>query len=112
VREIPALAMLTATGDDVRARARRACDALVRQGLPCTVRDTEASVGGGAFPSARIASAAVAIAGDAPALERRLRAAPVPVIGRIEERSLLLDLRSVPASLDDALVAAIAAALA
>jgi L-seryl-tRNA(Ser) seleniumtransferase len=68
-------------------------------------------VGGGAFPTARLASAALALAGPAVALERALRAAPLPVIGRIADDRLLLDLRSVPARDDARLVDAVAGAL-
>jgi len=42
--------------------------------------------------------------------ERRLRAAPVPVIARIEEGRLTIDLRTVAPEEEDALVAALEAA--
>jgi L-seryl-tRNA(Ser) seleniumtransferase len=69
-------------------------------------------VGGGAFPTARIPSFALAVAAPAQDAERRMRAAPVPVVGRIADGHLLLDLRSVPARDDDAFVDAVAGALA
>jgi L-seryl-tRNA(Ser) seleniumtransferase len=53
----------------------------------------------------------VALGGDAEALEARLRGGARPVIGRIEEGRLLLDLRSVPQSDDDALTDAVLTAL-
>ena len=110
--EIPALAMLTAPAESVRARAARAGELLAQQGINTAVIDTEASVGGGAFPTARIASSALAIDGEPGEVERRLRLARHPVIGRIARGRLLLDLRSVPASQDSALIAAVAEALA
>jgi L-seryl-tRNA(Ser) seleniumtransferase len=112
VREVPALAMLTADAHAVRARAERARDALAGRGVLARVVPTEASVGGGAFPTARIPSFALAVAAPAEDAERRMRAAPVPVVGRIADGHLLLDLRSVPARDDDAFVDAVAGALA
>jgi L-seryl-tRNA(Ser) seleniumtransferase len=104
VREIPALAMLTVPADDVRHRAERVAQQLREAGIPCDVVETEATVGGGAFPTARLASWAVSPRGPAEALEVRLRSASTSVIGRISEGRLLLDLRSVWPQ-DDATVA-------
>jgi L-seryl-tRNA(Ser) seleniumtransferase len=73
--------------------------------------DSQATVGGGAFPTARIPSSALALAADAADAERRLRLAATPVIGRIAHDRLHLDLRSVPAAHDETLVAAVTAAL-
>jgi L-seryl-tRNA(Ser) seleniumtransferase len=101
--------MLTAPVDAVRARATAIA---ARLGKSARVIESEASVGGGAFPAARIPSAAIAIGGDAEALESRLRAQPAPVIGRIMDGQFLLDLRSVPPSDDTALADALARALA
>ncbi len=111
VREIPALAMLTAPVDSVRARAVSLRDQLFLAGVQSVVTDTLASVGGGAFPAAAIPSAALAFSGDAAAFEAKLRGGDPPVIGRIESGRLILDLRSVPEGHDQALVAAVIAAL-
>ncbi|HEX6534291.1 MAG TPA: L-seryl-tRNA(Sec) selenium transferase [Gemmatimonadaceae bacterium] len=111
-REIPALAMLVAPVARLRERAAAVRDALARSGHAATVVESEGSVGGGAFPTARLPSAAVALEGSAEALETRLRAAPLPVIGRIVAGRVLLDLRSVPERDDERLVAAVAGALA
>ncbi|GAC1479853.1 MAG: L-seryl-tRNA(Sec) selenium transferase [Gemmatimonadaceae bacterium] len=110
--EIPALAMLTAPQGAVRARAAECARQLASAGLRCRVVDSEASVGGGAFPTARIPSAAVVLDGDARAAERALRLGDPPAIGRIADGALHLDLRSVLPSEDRALVAAVVAAVA
>ncbi|HET7549713.1 MAG TPA: L-seryl-tRNA(Sec) selenium transferase [Gemmatimonadaceae bacterium] len=110
-REIPTLAMLTASEDRVRQRAVTLCSRLAAAGHRATMVSSSASVGGGSFPTARIPSAAVALEGDAEALEARLRGATHPVIGRIEDGRLLLDLRSVPESDDDAATTAVLSAL-
>jgi L-seryl-tRNA(Ser) seleniumtransferase len=74
---------------------------------------TKATVGGGAFPGASIPSAAVILDVASPELlEGRLRAGTVPVVGRIAEGKVVLDLRSVSAELDDELGALVARALA
>jgi L-seryl-tRNA(Ser) seleniumtransferase len=100
VRAIPTLAMLTASEADVRARASALARRIEALGISAAVVPTAASVGGGAFPTARIPSAAVAVR-DRPAVaEERLRLGDPPVIGRIAEDMLLLDLRSVPAAQD------------
>ncbi len=112
VREIPTLAMLTAPADDVRQRADRVREALEQRGLRARLVQTEASVGGGAFPTARIPSTAVALGGDAMELDAKLRGMELPIVGRIEDQRLLLDLRSVPEEHDEAFLRALLAALA
>jgi L-seryl-tRNA(Ser) seleniumtransferase len=77
-----------------------------------TVVDTDASVGGGAFPTARIPSAALAVDGPAERIERELRAGQPPVVARVAEGRVLLDPRTV-LQLDDAAFArAVADAIA
>jgi L-seryl-tRNA(Ser) seleniumtransferase len=110
-REIPALAMLTAPLGELRERATHVAAALESRGVAASVTDSVATVGGGAFPTARIASAAVALSGDADQLARRLREIDLPVVGRIERDTLLLDMRSIPESHDARLVASLISAL-
>jgi L-seryl-tRNA(Ser) seleniumtransferase len=110
--EIPVLAMLTATRDDVRARVESLCNKIGARGTRVSVLDTEASVGGGAFPTARIPSAALAIDGPAERIERELRAGQPSVIARVADGRVLLDARTV-LHLDDApLVRAVSDAIA
>jgi L-seryl-tRNA(Ser) seleniumtransferase len=106
------LAMLTMPRDAVRARAARLCDLLGSSGVPVSVVDTDASVGGGAFPTARIPSAAVALGGPAERIERELRAGEPPVIARVSDDRVLLDLRTVPQTDDAALGRAVTEAIA
>ncbi len=95
VRSIPVLAMLSAPIAAVRPRADRVASALRDAGIAADVIDSEASVGGGAFPTARIPSCAVAIDGDAVQLEAAARAATTPIVGRIADGRFLVDLRTV-----------------
>lgn len=100
VREIPALAMLTASLAEVTVRAESLAHALRTRGAEARVEPTESTVGGGAFPTARIASSAVTIGGEVEAIEERLRRHALPVIATIREGRLRLDLRSIPADQD------------
>lgn len=109
VREVPALAMLTAPVAELRRRATAIAATLTGS---VEVVDSVASVGGGAFPTARIPSVALAIGGDAVAVERRLRAGDPPVIARVMEGRTLVDLRGIPERLDVLLARAIGAATA
>ncbi|HEU4631193.1 MAG TPA: L-seryl-tRNA(Sec) selenium transferase [Gemmatimonadaceae bacterium] len=111
-REIPALAMLTAPADELHERATRVAATLAGAGHAATVVPSEGAVGGGAFPTARLSSWAVAPAGDAAVLVERLRAGRPPVVARVADGRLLVDLRSVPPADDAALAEALCAALA
>jgi L-seryl-tRNA(Ser) seleniumtransferase len=110
VREIPALALLCEPVEALAVRAGRMRDALAAAGCAAVVVPGEGSVGGGAFPAATLPSVALALAGDARALERALRGGSPPVIARIANDRLLLDLRAVPERDDARLVAAVIAA--
>jgi L-seryl-tRNA(Ser) seleniumtransferase len=95
VDQVPVLNMLTASPERIGERARLICEGLRAAGHDASVVPTLATVGGGAFPMAQIPSFAVALAGDAAALESRIRTARTPVIGRVSEGTVLLDPRSV-----------------
>ncbi|MBW4961317.1 L-seryl-tRNA(Sec) selenium transferase [Sulfitobacter sp. CW3] len=94
---IPVLKMLSEPLADVQARA----NALAAQldGLVTTlVIPSDAYVGGGSLPQQGLQSVAVSIAHPdmtAETLADALRRAPVPVIGRIHQDQVLLDMRTV-----------------
>ena len=113
-REIPVLAMLTAPVEAIVVRAELLAANLREAGIAATVVATGSTVGGGAFPTTEIPSRAVAIgeAGDAAAMEEKLRLGEIPVIGRITDGRLLLDMRSVLPRDDAALQDAVKRALA
>jgi L-seryl-tRNA(Ser) seleniumtransferase len=103
LRDIPALAQLTTTVDTLRKRAEGIRKEL--GGNAVDVVDSDASVGGGAFPTARIPSVALAVHGSAEMIESKLRAGDPALIARIADGRVLIDLRTIFAS-DDALVTA------
>ena len=111
LREIPALAMLTAPVESVRERCESAAAALRAAGIRAEVVESSASTGAGAFPAVEIPSFAIALHGDPEAADARLRAAAFPVIGRISADRLLLDMRSVPDIHDETLTTAVISAL-
>jgi L-seryl-tRNA(Ser) seleniumtransferase len=91
VREIPVLAMLAATDETLRGRARQIADAI---GEGARVVTASAKVGGGALPLLELEGPAVALAGDPETLARGLRAHDPPVIARIHDGRVLLDPRT------------------
>ncbi|HVV83442.1 MAG TPA: L-seryl-tRNA(Sec) selenium transferase, partial [Kofleriaceae bacterium] len=113
-RDVPVIARLAADATSLRARA----DALASRlrapaGVTIAVAPCVSAVGGGALPLASLPSFAVTLTGGpggpgATALEAALRAAPVPVIARLEDGRVWLDVRTIA---DDE-VADVAAALA
>ena len=111
LKEIPVLAMLTESAVEIESRAQAVARTLRERGLAVQVTATKASVGGGAFPTAGIPSSAVVIAGNAGEAEEKLHHTEPPVIGRIADGKLLLDLRSVLAREDATLSRAVLKAL-
>lgn len=95
-REIPVLRMLCTAPEALRARAEELCGMIMRLGADCAceVVPAERPVGGGCAPGQLLKGYAAAVAPrvfGADALAARLRAAPVPVVARIAEGRLLLD---------------------
>lgn len=100
VEKIPTLAMIAEPVAAVGRRARRLATKLKPVAETCGVRvvETIARVGGGAMPEQNLPSRGVALAPRAMSVNRLevlLRALEVPVIGRVEDDCLLLDMRTV-----------------
>ncbi|HEV7836701.1 MAG TPA: L-seryl-tRNA(Sec) selenium transferase [Gemmatimonadaceae bacterium] len=111
IKEIPILAMLTSPVAQIEARANAVARALREGGLDPQVKPSRASVGGGAFPTAEIPSSAIVLAGNADETEGKLRLTEPPVIARIADGNVLLDLRSVQPREDGTLTRAVLKAL-
>ena len=97
---LPTLNMLARPQADIAAQAERLAP-LVAGLLGCEVRvlPCASQIGSGALPTETIPSAALALTPRPEALAERLRRLSVPVIGRIHDGALVLDLRCLP---DDA----------
>lgn len=108
--EVPTLRMLAAAGEDLSDRARRLAERLRGAGVRATTASATSAVGGGAYPGVELPTTVVAVAaGEAgvDALARRVRLGSPPVVGRIRDGQLLLDLRTVAVEEEDALVRAV-----
>jgi L-seryl-tRNA(Ser) seleniumtransferase len=91
---LPTLRHLARRPAEIEALARRLAGHMALPGFAVDVVACKSQIGSGALPVETIPSFALAIRGDGlDALAARLRGLPIPVIGRIERRALLLDLR-------------------
>ena len=100
--EIPIWRMIAAAPADLRARAERIAAML---GDVAAVVSCQSAIGGGSLPGETLPSFAVALTGASPDdLARRLRLGTPPVIGRIADGRLLLDMRTVLEEQEAALV--------
>ncbi|HEY0223418.1 MAG TPA: L-seryl-tRNA(Sec) selenium transferase [Pseudolabrys sp.] len=102
--QLPTLRLLARSKKDIEAAARRllpAVAAKIGDGFELSVAACSSQIGSGALPTETVPSAGLAIrlrgakrSGRAlTALSNALRALPVPVIGRIDDNALILDLR-------------------
>ena len=110
--ELPTVGMLHASVTDLKERAESLAARLGRAApdLDVDVAPSVARSGGGTLPVYEVSSLAVRIAGvDADLLAERLRAADPPVVGRVYEEKLWLDVRTLLPGDEEAIVEAVAA---
>lgn len=113
VDEIPTLAMLSATPDQLKGRAEVLCGMMTGAGIAAEVVPTEGQVGGGSVPTQMLKSFAVAVqpAGvNLDQLETNLRLGTPAIVGRINHDRFLLDVRTLRDSDFDDIVKAVAEA--
>ena len=115
-RQLPVWAMAAAPLDDLRRRADRIAAALGRVANigDVDVVPTEACLGGGSLPEQNIASIAVRLKAGSVSeadLSQRLRRADPPVIARVGEGAVFLDLRSIFEDQDEMIVEAVSAVM-
>jgi L-seryl-tRNA(Ser) seleniumtransferase len=105
--DVPALAMIRLTAASIRARA----EALVARirGIRAEIVPGSSLAGGGATPQQAIPTWLIAIECDAVAAEAALRAGDPPIIARIQDERLVLDLRTVFREEEQELAAALGA---
>ena len=107
--ELPTLRMLKTPASEIERRAakmRRAVARKTGKGRHLTVIDGVSRTGGGSSPAGERPTRLLAIEsgrGDSANLERRLRLGEPPVIGRVQDGKLLLDLRTVLPAQDSVL---------
>jgi L-seryl-tRNA(Ser) seleniumtransferase len=101
MEKIPVLRMLSSKPDEIERRARNVIEKLIesdRDPSQFEIISGNSAVGGGAAPDVELPTALIAIApkdSSSDALAERLRKAEPPVIVRIAENRVLIDLRSV-----------------
>jgi L-seryl-tRNA(Ser) seleniumtransferase len=101
VDSVPTVRMLTEPVTAIRRRASavmRGLPAAQRAKLGAALQPDQAQVGGGALPTVELPTVAIAIGTadlTAEALDEALRAGDPPVVGRIKDDRLLLDVRTV-----------------
>ena len=96
--EIPVLAMLSASPEVLRERADTLAANLAAAGITCEAVEMSSVVGGGTFPGVELESRGVRVAspkGGPDPLAARLRSASAPLVGRVEDGSFWVDLRTV-----------------
>ncbi len=112
---IPIRRMMALTSGEIERRALAIVPAVGTARVRAEIIDGVSTIGGGAGPNVTWPTRLIAIdaAGLSPnALEARLRAQDPPVIARIQDDRVVIDLRTVPAEDDAALADAIRAASA
>ncbi|HTQ54026.1 MAG TPA: L-seryl-tRNA(Sec) selenium transferase [Bryobacteraceae bacterium] len=106
--EVPALRMIRQDAAEIRARAARLLERL--PGLKAELVAGASVIGGGATPEQAIPTWLIAIdCADEEGAQRRLRAQHPPVIARMEQERLLIDLRTVLPEEETELAAALQA---
>ena len=111
--ELPTHQMISMTFDDLKSRVTNFIEriqAAKASNLHFEIVEGESAIGGGAAPTSRLRTPLVSITHaqlSANQIEERLRQSDPPVIGRIEDDRVLLDLRTVTAEEEATLVSAV-----
>lgn len=99
IKNLPVLRMITKPLEEIKKDARDLTRMLKRANLPAKIEmvPCESQIGGGSLPLERIPSIAVTIRPEkisVPEFEERLRHLPVPVIPRVVNDTVLMDVRT------------------
>jgi len=109
---IPSLRMMRLSKDSIRHRAQHLQSKLSATNLATELIDGESIIGGGAAPSATLPTTLLAITHrslSASELSGALRNSQPPIIARVEDARVLLDLRTVLPDQDDSILASMLA---
>lgn len=109
-RDIPTLRMLTMPAPEIRIRAERLAAEIASDGLLVELVEGESAIGGGAYPDVDLPTWLVRVRAErlpAHALEARLRAGDPPVVARVVDEHVVVDLRTVLETEEEALAAAL-----
>jgi L-seryl-tRNA(Ser) seleniumtransferase len=103
---VPVQRMLRLATEEIGRRADALAAALTTRGWTARVIDGMSTVGGGSAPGAELPTRLIEVQRtglSASALEAHLRSADPPIIARIENDQVVIDLRTVAASDDEAI---------
>jgi L-seryl-tRNA(Ser) seleniumtransferase len=107
---IPTLRMMRLTKEEIGKRAEALAARIVGPKIKVEIVNGESILGGGAAPSSALPTRVLTISIDglsADELSRRLRGSDPPIIARVEEGRVLLDLRTVFPEQDTAVASAL-----
>jgi L-seryl-tRNA(Ser) seleniumtransferase len=96
--EVPLIRMLALSNEEIESRAKLLIEQLGATELELSLQAGESAIGGGAGPTSNLPTTLVAITHPrmtSQEIERTLRSSSPPVISRISEGKVLLDLRTV-----------------
>ena len=108
---VPVARMMSMSVEEVRRRAQALVGALGGD-VTAELIDGASTVGGGSAPGSALPTVLIAVTGasiSAAHLEAQLRRSEPPVIARIQDDRVVLDLRTVPSEQDPALLQALTA---
>ena len=96
--QVPVIQMLSLTADELEQRTRSLVEAITQTDLKLELVHGESAIGGGAGPTSTLPTTLIAITHpnkSAQEIEHQLRTSSPPIIARISEGRVLLDLRTV-----------------
>jgi len=96
--DVPVIQMLSLTAEELEQCARSLIEAVPQTDLQLELVPGESAIGGGAGPTSTLPTSLIALthpAKSAQELEHQLRSGSPPIIARISEDRVLLDLRTV-----------------
>ena len=100
--DLPVTKMLSLTSEEIKERALRIIDEIRdderASQMETIILDGESAIGGGAGPTTSLKTSLIALSHpqlSADELERRLRSHAPPIVGRIAQDKVLIDLRTV-----------------
>jgi L-seryl-tRNA(Ser) seleniumtransferase len=118
IERIPALAAIACKVDELRPRVERLVAEITRavgEYVTAEAGTAESQVGGGSLPTAGLRTAVIKLSSEKYSpdeINARLRKCEIPIIARIADNRVILDLRTVQPSEDEILARQIVTALA
>jgi len=116
--KVPALTAISRKVEQLEPRARRIASAITQAAGPALEVEAgtdESQAGGGSLPSSRLKTSVIRISSKKHSpdeITARLRGADIPIIARIAEDKVIIDLRTVQPSEDETLARQVVTALA